>query len=95
MNTSHVSSADPGNLHPAGTGTPPLHRQRTVLLVMYAALVAQLAVWSSLAAHTGLAAFTLAHQGAEADVVVGGAIWLAQFTVAVVLATVRHRRHDR
>jgi hypothetical protein len=92
MNTSHASHAGPSTLHPAGTRP---HPQRTVLWVLYAALVAQLAIWSRLAAHTGLGAFTQAHHGAEADVVVGGAIWLAQFTIAVVLATVRYRRSLR
>jgi hypothetical protein len=93
MNTSHASQFGPGNLHPVGT--PQAHAQRTVLLVMYAALAAQLAIWSTLAARTGLAAaFTQAHRGAQADVV-GGAIWLAQFTIAVVLATVSYRRHGR
>jgi hypothetical protein len=92
MNTSHASQFGPGNLHPVGT--PQAHTQRTILLVMYAALAAQLAIWSTLAASTGLAAaFTQAHRGAQADVVGGGAIWLAQFTIAVVLATVRYRRH--
>lgn len=93
MNPSHASQFGPGNLHAAGTRQA--HAQRTVLLVMYAALVAQLAIWASLAAHVGLtAAFTQAHKGAQADVVIGGAIWLAQFTLAVALATVRYRRNN-
>jgi hypothetical protein len=70
--------------------------RRTVLLVLYTALAAQLAIWSTLAAHVGLtAAFTQPHRGAEADVVVGGAIWLVQFTLSVVLATIRYRRYGR
>jgi len=93
MSTSHASHVGPSTLHPGRTR--PAHPQRTVLLILYAALVAQLAIWSRLAAHTGLGAFTQAHPGAEADVVVGGAIWLAQFTIAVVLATVRYRRYHR
>ena len=68
MNASHASTADPGNLYPVGTR--PVHL-RTALLVLYAALAAQLAIWSSLAAHFGLtAAFTQAHHGAAANVVV-------------------------
>lgn len=74
MNASHASTADPGNLYPVGTR--PVHL-RTALLVLYAALAAQLAIWSSLAAHVGLtAAFTQAHHGAAANVVVGGGAWL-------------------
>jgi hypothetical protein len=93
MNASHASTADPGNLYPVGTR--PVHL-RTALLVLYAALAAQLAIWSSLAAHVGLtAAFTQAHHGAEANVVVGGAAWLVQFTIAVVAATIRYRRYNR
>ena len=93
MNASHVSTVRPANLHP--TGTRPAHL-RTTLLVLYAALAAQLAIWSSLAANAGLtAAFTQAHRGAEATVVAGGAIWLLQFTLAVVAATIRYRRYNR
>jgi hypothetical protein len=92
MNASHAATVGPTNLHPAGTPRV----QRTVLLVMYAALAAQLAIWSTLAARVGLtAAFTQAHRGAAADVVVGGAVWLAQFTLAVALATIRYRRYHR
>ena len=94
MNASHASTVSLHHLHQAGTR--PGHARRTVLLVLYAALVAQLAIWSSLAAHVGLtAAFTQAHPGAEASGVVGGAIWLVQFTVAVVAATIRYRRYNR
>jgi len=94
MNASHASNAGPDNIRPAGTR--PARSWRTALLVLYAALVAQLAIWSSLAAHVGLtAAFTQAHQGAEADVVVGGAIWLVQFMIAVGAATIRHSRYNR
>jgi hypothetical protein len=93
MNASHASTADPGNLYPVGTR--PVHL-RTALLVLYAALAAQLAIWSSLAAHVGLtAAFTQAHHGAAANVVVGGGAWLVQFTIAVVAATIRYRRYNR
>jgi hypothetical protein len=92
MNASHASTVGPINPHPAGRGRV----QRTVLLVMYAALAAQLAIWSTLAAHVSLsAAFTEAHRGTESDVVVGGAVWLAWFTLAVVAATVRYRRNWR
>jgi hypothetical protein len=92
MTTSHAATIGPVNLHPART--PRL--QRTVLLVMYTALAAQLAIWSTLAARAGLtAAFTQAHPGAAADVVAGGAVWLAQFTAAVALATIRYRRYHR
>ncbi len=94
MNTSHTSHAHPSNLHPAGTR--PWYPPRAALLVMYAALVAQLAIWSILAAHVGLsAAFTQPHRGAEADVVVGGVVWLAMFTMSVVAATISYRRHNR
>jgi hypothetical protein len=93
MNTSHASHVAPRHLRPAGTR--PAHPQRTVLWVLYAALAAQLAIWSRLAAQVGLAAFTRADHGVAAGVVVGGAIWLAQFTVVVVLATVRYRRYHR
>jgi hypothetical protein len=92
MNTSHAPAIGPVNLHPVRIRRV----QRTVLAVMYAALAAQLAIWSTLAARVSLAAaFTQAHQGAEADVVVGGAIWLVQFTLAVAAATIRYRRYDR
>jgi hypothetical protein len=90
MNATHTANVAPTNLHPAGTRRV----QRTVLVVMYAALAAQLAIWTTLAARAGLtAAFTHAHQGAETDVVVGGAVWLVQFTLAVALATIRYRRY--
>jgi hypothetical protein len=92
MNTSHTANAGPTTLHPAAERPV----QHTVLLAMYAALAAQLAIWSTLAARAGLtAAFTQAHHGPEADVVVGGAVWLVQFTLAVALATIRYRRHHR
>jgi hypothetical protein len=92
MNASHTANVAPTNLHLVDTRRV----QRTVLVVMYAALAAQLAIWSTLAARVGLtAAFTQAHQGAAADVVVGGAIWLVQFTLAVAAATVRYRRYHR
>ena len=91
MNASHVSEVRPINLYPVVTRGV----RRTVLLVMYAALAAQLAIWSTLAARTGLtAAFTQAHRGTQADVVAGGAIWLAQYTLAVALATIMYRRHN-
>jgi hypothetical protein len=95
MNASHAPTVTvrPANLHQAGTRPAQL---RTALLVLYAALVAQLAIWASLAAHVNLAAaFTQAHQGTEASVVVGGAIWLVQFTLAVAAATIRYRRYNR
>lgn len=95
MNASHAPTVRvrPANLHPAGT--PPAHL-RTALLVLYAALAAQLAIWGSLAAQVNLtAAFTQAHQGTEASVVAGGAIWLVQFALAVAAATVRYRRYNR
>jgi hypothetical protein len=92
MNASHAPHVGPINPHPAGRGRV----QRTVLLVMYAALAAQLAIWGTLASRVSLtAAFTQAHRGAESDVVVGGAVWLALFTMAVVLATIRYRRYWR
>jgi len=94
MNASHTANVGPTNRHPAGA--PPEHRLRTALLVMYAALVAQLAVWGILAARVNLhAAFTQAHQGAEAELVAGGTIWLVLFTLAVALATVNYRRYHR
>jgi hypothetical protein len=92
MNASHASHVGPVNSHPAGRGRV----QRAVLLVMYAALAAQLAIWGILASRVGFsAAFTQAHLGTEAHVVVGGAIWLFWYTLAVVLATVRYRRYWR
>jgi hypothetical protein len=92
MNASHTANVGPTNLHPVGTRRV----QRTALVVMYAALAAQLAIWSTLAARVNLtAAFTQPHQGAEADVVVGGAVWLVLFTLAVALATIRYRRYNR
>lgn len=94
MNASHASNVGPANLHP--DGAPAVHRLRTVLLALYAALVAQLAIWSIMASRVDLhAAFTQAHQGAEAELVVGGAIWLVLFTLAVALATIRYRRYGR
>jgi hypothetical protein len=94
MNASHASHVGPANLHPAGAR--PSHRLRTTLLVMYAALAAQLAIWSILAARVNLhAAFTQPHQGAEANVVAGSTIWLVLFTLAVALATVNYRRYHR
>lgn len=93
MNASHASNVSPANLHP--NATRPVHSP-ALLLVMYAALAAQLAIWSSFAAHIGLIrAFTLAHPSAAASLVVGGAIWLVQFTLSVVYATIRYRRHNR
>jgi arginine exporter protein ArgO len=92
MNASHASNVGPTNLHPGGA---PVHRPRTALVVLYAALVAQLAIWSIMAARVGLTAFTQAHRGAEAHVVVGGAIWLIFFTITVAAATIRYRRYDR
>ena len=92
MNAIHAPTATPINPHPAATQRV----QRTVLLAMYAALAAQLAIWSTLAARVNLtAAFTHSHQGAAAAAVVGGTIWLAQFTLAVALATIRYRRYNR
>jgi len=89
MNASHSAHLGPSNLHPIGTR--PVHPRRTVLVVLYAALAAQLAIWSTLAAHVGVtAAFTQPHRGAE-SVVVGGAIWLFQFTLSVIGATIRYR----
>lgn len=94
MNISHASHAGPGNPHQGGAR--PGHRSRASLLALYAALVVQLAIWSTLAAHVGVtAAFAQAHQGAAAAVVVGGAVWLVQFTIAVAAATIRHNRHNR
>jgi hypothetical protein len=93
MNASHTINVSPDNLHP--NPTRPVHSP-ALLLVMYAALAAQLAIWGILAARVDLTtAFTLAHQGTEASLVVGGAIWLLQFTLAVVLATIRYRRYHR
>jgi hypothetical protein len=91
MNATHASNASPSNLHPAGA--PPVHRPRTALLVLYAALVAQLAIWSILASRVGLPASTHAHGVAEADLVNGGIVWLISFTLVVVAATVRYRRY--
>jgi hypothetical protein len=94
MNATHASTAVPDDLHQVGTR--PAHAPRAALLVTYVALVAQLAIWSGLAARVDLAAaFTRAHQGTEATVVVGGAIWLVQFTLAVVVATIGYRRYNR
>jgi hypothetical protein len=93
MNASHASNVGPANLHP---GEAPVHRPRTALLVLYAALVAQLAIWSIMAARIDLtAAFTQAHQGAEAELVVGGAVWLVLFMLAVATATIRYRQYNR
>jgi hypothetical protein len=93
MNATHAPTVAPSNLHPARTR--PVHL-RTALLVLYAALAAQLAIWIALAAQVNLtAAFTQAHQGTEASVVVGGGIWLVQFTLAVAAATIRYRRYNR
>jgi hypothetical protein len=83
MNATHASSTV-------------FHHSSVALVAMYAALAVQLAVWSSLAAHVNLgAAFTQAHQGTAATIVVGGAIWLVQFTLAVAAVTIRHHRHSR
>jgi hypothetical protein len=93
MNASHTCKVSPGNLHP---NTTRLVHSPALLLAIYAALAAQLAIWSSLAARVGLTkAFTSAHPSAEASLVVGGAIWLVQFTAAVVYATIRYRRYNR
>jgi hypothetical protein len=94
MNASHASNVGPANLHPAAA--PPVRRPRTALLVLYALLVAQLAIWSTMAARIDLAAaFTQAHQGAEAELVVGGAVWLVLFMLAVATATIRYRQYNR
>jgi hypothetical protein len=93
MNATHAPAVAPSNLHPAGTR--PVHL-RTALLVLYTALAAQLAIWTTLAAHAGLtAAFTQAHPGADASVVVGGAMWLVPFTLAVAAATIKYLRYNR
>jgi hypothetical protein len=92
MNASHAPNISPSNPYPVARA--PRRRPRTALLVLYAALVAQLAVWSSLAAHTGLTPFTQHVRGAEASLVVGGAIWLVMFMLVVASATIRYRRHD-
>jgi hypothetical protein len=95
MNASHAAHIGPAHLRPAGA-RPGHAGRRTLLLVLYVALAAQLAIWGLLAARTGLsAAFTQAHRGAEADLVVGGAVWLAQFMLSVVLASIRYRRYWR
>jgi hypothetical protein len=92
MNASHAPNISPSDPYPVARA--PRRRPRTALLVLYAALVAQLAVWSSLAAHTGLTPFTQHVRGAEASLVVGGAIWLVMFMLVVASATIRFRRHD-
>jgi hypothetical protein len=92
MTTSPTPTLTPMNPHPARTA----RMQHTVLLVLYAALAAQLAIWATLAARVGLTtAFTQAHHGTDAALVAGGAIWLIQFTLAVALATISYRRHHR
>jgi hypothetical protein len=93
MNASHTSNVRPSNLHSAGAA--PARSRRIVLLVLYAALVAQLAVWSVLASRVGLTAFTQHVHGGEANVVVGGAVWLVVFTISVVGATIRYRQDNR
>jgi hypothetical protein len=94
MNATHASNAGPSNLHPAGP--PSVHRPRTALLALYAALVVQLAIWSILASRVNLhAAFTQADQGTEAKLVVGGTIWLFVFTLAVTGATISYRRYHK
>jgi hypothetical protein len=89
MNASHALNVGPDNLHRAQ-----VHSSRNTLLALYAALVAQLAIWSSLVAHIGLA-FTQPHHGAEVGVVLGGGLWLVEFTIVVLAATIRYRRHNR
>jgi hypothetical protein len=93
MNASHTSHVGPANLRPAGAAS--VRTRRTLLLALYAALVAQLAIWSIMAARVGLTAFTHAHRGAEADVVVGGAVWLIVFMISVAGATIRYRQDNR
>ncbi len=92
MNDSHALNAGPDYLHRAGTR--PVHPPRTALLALYAALVAQLAIWSILVAHIGLT-FTQPHHGAQVGVVVGGGVWLVEFTIVVLAATIRYRRYHR
>jgi hypothetical protein len=93
MNASHALNAGPDNLHRVGTRpVPPV--PRTALLALYAALAAQLAIWSTLVAHIGLT-FTQPHHGAQTGVVVGGGVWLVEFTIVVLVATIRYRRHNR
>jgi hypothetical protein len=93
MNASHASNVRPTNLRPAGAAS--VRTRRTLLLALYAALVAQLAIWSVMAARVGLTVFTHAHRGAEADVVVGGAVWLIVFMISVAGSTIQYRQYRR
>ena len=94
MTTSHISQFD--SARPHGNGSPSSRAQRTTLVILYAALVAQLAAWSILAAHVGLtAAFSGASHGSEGGVVIGGAIWLFFFTATVATVTAKYIRNNR
>jgi hypothetical protein len=65
----------------------PLRTRRITVLLLYAALAVQVAVWAVIAAGTGsvTSAFTQPHPGFPADIVAGGAFWLVQFALVVVL----------
>jgi hypothetical protein len=87
MNATHDT---PASLAPSG---PRAKRNRIWLLD--AALAVQVAAWivAVLTASNFRSAFGQAHPGLHATLVIGGAIWLSQFAlVVVVVAHVRSRR---
>jgi hypothetical protein len=92
MNTAHDTSV---NLHRPALARPRGTR-RNALWLLDGALAVQLAVWISALLTTrnlGSAAGQ-AHPGWHATLVIGGAIWLGQFALAVVLAHVRSRHQS-
>jgi hypothetical protein len=94
MNTSPITPTGSAHLHrPAAPSGPP---SRRVLAVLYAALAAQLAAWSALAAHISWsAAFAGAHQDVAAQVALGSTLWLALFIALVAIATITRHRSAR
>jgi hypothetical protein len=85
MTASHTPVARHSSPRPAAAR--PLRSRRITVLLLYAALAVQVAVWAVIAAGTGsvTSAFTQPHPGFPADIVAGGAVWLVQFALAVVL----------
>jgi putative copper export protein len=85
MTASHTPVARDSFPRPAGAR--PLRTRRIAVLLLYAALAVQVAVWAVITAGTGsvTSAFTQPHPGFPAGIVAGGAVWLVQFALVVVL----------
>jgi hypothetical protein len=93
MNTTHDATASRQSLAPSR----PRGTRRNAIWLLDAALAIQLAVWivAVLTANNLRSAFGQAHPGLHATLVIGGAIWLSQFAIVVIVAHLRSRRHSR